>query len=1037
MASELLKNRALMQRLKEPDIPQVDFSLQSTGFEELITLPEPKPPELLDIQEDNRKGRLLESLNKIGGRLEDTSLDFINRNEMAIGGGLFSGTDLGTREGFAGIRYNKKSLGGEGNEYIKTFETKGGEKRYFLEFSRGGVNRKFTAPFTPEGLKKVKQKRKEVIEEFESKGLTEKSIKKLKNPPNPNKPWRYRQSVRGNQSIYKYFATEAEAKAAQNKVLEGREEARFKPITKDEKNIIKGEFKKNPNMAKVARDTGISVKRVEKAVDELGLELPESYLNKQNNLDYVKKNYGKKARTTMAKELFPDLPLSTSDPRVGNIVSKLADEKQIRLVPSAMVEEVREKYGFNPDEQKKKVQEERVKAIKKFSVKGFEDKMQGTKAIQKSHMDDLYSQLVTSETLGYSPQKINQQILVGVDPYLNTLYKKREKLLKNKPKGYEKLVEEINQKGMDVAAATKGYKSFNVMQPDGSSYQYGVDASKTIDPTGQLEGKSLQELAGDNKNFKGKKVLEEMIPDPEKKFLFEQNKKYVMQAQAKVTNKQMTEIAKQLESFGFKCNLANGTSCNNPMAYLDDIKKQQTLAKGSGNAAANAVKKLSAGKTIMREFIGPAALGFELAAAIPITYLGYKAGLPPARIVADATYGLFGDTEKARLKKEAVKAGIDTTEIQKSLDFEKASGAMQTLAQQEDEFRGPDDEMLFPQQYEKGEEDFYKAVGAFRDKAGNISKDVYKKFGSQLQQLRDYIAQTDADTAAERSSRVANFGIGDYIDFNSGGRVNYSNGSDGTALAIEESLEAFQRYLKAGGKLGYKDFIALGNEGVSKFFNAGGRVGFADGPDNPKRRTFIKVMAGIASLPILGKFFKGAKTAKVVKLANTTTNMPDWFPAFVDNAFAKGIGKKIDADITELEIPELPGVKVQAHDDGRIMVEGKNAYGEPYEINYTPPGYEVVDEATGKTVKTPGEFEANDTVYYRTGDPREIDYDVDYTSVKNVDDILGGNSTELEGFAKGTKETKITKGQRAVDEADGRLDVDEGPDIDLSDYDND
>ena len=199
----------------------------------------------------------------------------------------------------------------------------------------------------------------------------------------------------------------------------------------------------------------------------------------------------------------------------------------------------------------------------------------------------------------------------------------------------------------------------------------------------------------------------------------------------------------------------------------------------------------------------------------------------------------------------------------------------------------------------------------------------------------------------------------------------------------------------------------------------------------------MKVMAGIASIPILGKFFKGAKTAKVVKLANTTTNMPDWFPAFVDNAFAKGIGKKIDADITELEIPELPGVKVQAHDDGRIMVEGKNAYGEPYEINYTPPGYEVVDEATGKTVKTPGEFEANDTVYYRTGDPREIDYDVDYTSVKNVDDILGGNSTELEGFAKGTKETKITKGQRAVDEADGRLDVDEGPDIDLSDYDND
>ena len=46
-------------------------------------LPKEKPPELLDIQEDNRKGRLLESLNKIGGRLEDSSLDFIRRENFA------------------------------------------------------------------------------------------------------------------------------------------------------------------------------------------------------------------------------------------------------------------------------------------------------------------------------------------------------------------------------------------------------------------------------------------------------------------------------------------------------------------------------------------------------------------------------------------------------------------------------------------------------------------------------------------------------------------------------------------------------------------------------------------------------------------------------------------------------------------------------------------------------------------------------------------------------------------------------------------
>ena len=63
----------------------------------------------------------------------------------------------------------------------------------------------------------------------------------------------------------------------------------------------------------------------------------------------------------------------------------------------------------------------------------------------------------------------------------------------------------------------------------------------------------------------------------------------------------------------------------------------------------------------------------------------------------------------------------------------------------------------------------------------------------------------------------------------------------------------------------------------------------------------MKLAAGIASIPILGKFFKPAvpNLAKVVKLANTTTVMPDWFPAFVDKFVKRGIAKKIDADLTE------------------------------------------------------------------------------------------------------------------------------------------
>jgi hypothetical protein len=215
----------------------------------------------------------------------------------------------------------------------------------------------------------------------------------------------------------------------------------------------------------------------------------------------------------------------------------------------------------------------------------------------------------------------------------------------------------------------------------------------------------------------------------------------------------------------------------------------------------------------------------------------------------------------------------------------------------------------------------------------------------------------------------------------------------------------------------------------------GGRVGFADGPKDPGRRTFMKIMAGIASLPILGKFFKPAAPL-VQKLSNTTTVMPDWFPNFVDRFIGRSIGKKIDADVMEFKNSELPGVKLTKADDGQIVVEGKNAYGEPYEIVYRPPGYELVDETTGKAVKTKGEFIASDTQFRRTG-PEIDDFDVDGVIVDDIDEILGGNATELEGYAKGTGESKYTKGQRNIDMADAegtRADVDEGPDIDMSDY---
>jgi hypothetical protein len=48
------------------------------------------------------------------------------------------------------------------------------------------------------------------------------------------------------------------------------------------------------------------------------------------------------------------------------------------------------------------------------------------------------------------------------------------------------------------------------------------------------------------------------------------------------------------------------------------------------------------------------------------------------------------------------------------------------------------------------------------------------------------------------------------------------------------------------------------NVTYKKTFAEGGRIGLKDGPDMPSRRKFMKIMGGIASLPLVGKFVKPA-----------------------------------------------------------------------------------------------------------------------------------------------------------------------------------
>ena len=199
------------------------------------------------------------------------------------------------------------------------------------------------------------------------------------------------------------------------------------------------------------------------------------------------------------------------------------------------------------------------------------------------------------------------------------------------------------------------------------------------------------------------------------------------------------------------------------------------------------------------------------------------------------------------------------------------------------------------------------------------------------------------------------------------------------------------------------------------------RKQFKDGskPPNPGRRNFMKMMAGLASLPVVGKLFKGAKVAdKVVQLKNTTTTMPAWFPKFVDRFISKGVGKKVDQDLMQFENPEVPGIKLTKHDDGRVFVEGQNDYSKSYEIEYTPPGYQVVDEKTGKAVKTKGDFMAQEEVPVNVDPDGNADFDGEV--LESVDDILSSDARAMEEFATGKKVKEMKRGEYNVGQAEAR-----------------
>jgi hypothetical protein len=189
------------------------------------------------------------------------------------------------------------------------------------------------------------------------------------------------------------------------------------------------------------------------------------------------------------------------------------------------------------------------------------------------------------------------------------------------------------------------------------------------------------------------------------------------------------------------------------------------------------------------------------------------------------------------------------------------------------------------------------------------------------------------------------------------------------------------------------------------------RLGFKDGT-KMTRRTFLKLLGGAASIPIIGKFFKVGKVGKtitkvpVIKTAEVP-GKPEWFDALVNKVILEGddVTKRFATKEREIihmkKLDEDTTVKVtQDLDDGAVRVEyesPENMMEETVQLQYKKP---LPDEGAPNPA---AEFEATETGFVgrQTGPD---DYFID------AEEVGGQSIKSLESDVSALKEYATGKG---------------------------
>ena len=216
---------------------------------------------------------------------------------------------------------------------------------------------------------------------------------------------------------------------------------------------LKKELGRNPTLQEIRNKGNFSYKGVK---NNLGnLKLSEGRTTASAVGSKAAKTAAEKKRTALDNLLKPEVekrykyPKRSVEAKKNKVLTNPELAKKYKLSPhqvertvARIKKEGKSKYKQKPGSElnKEKIARRRT-AQKKYSVPALEQKYRGNKKVHLGHAGDLYNVLVTPASLKYTPSKINLLIEKKIDPAIKSIIVSQNRLAKNKPKGYKKMIE--------------------------------------------------------------------------------------------------------------------------------------------------------------------------------------------------------------------------------------------------------------------------------------------------------------------------------------------------------------------------------------------------------------------------------------------------------------------------------------------------------------------------------------------------------------------------------------------------------------------